>query len=172
MSRIRIKGLLLESWIDLNRKIGKRFESWVDLKYHDLGIHLSRELILSQFLESRWVMSLIASRLRDTAWVMSLFKSVCREGTYLSRKSQKVHMNWTLELKAPKRSYQVNSKVKRPKNVKRNWEWITSLSHELIRIKILKSFLSRELIWIKILQAFWVPSRFESHFRNSFWVVS
>ena len=36
----------------------------------------------------------------------------------------------------------------------------------------LKFFLSHELIWIKILEAFWGVSRFESNFRNPFWVVS
>ena len=52
MSRLRIKCLLLESWVDLNRKMGKDLShksTWINA----WEIHLSHELILSQFLKSR-----------------------------------------------------------------------------------------------------------------------
>ena len=146
MSRLRINFFAwVMSWFDLNKKSGSCFSHesiWI------LEIHLSHELILSQFWKAAWVMSWIDSSLQDTAWVMSWFESTFWKA---------------LEWKAQKRSYQVNSKVECPKKVKWNWEWIASLTHELIWIKILKSFfeswvylnqnsgssLSRESIWIK-----------------------
>ena len=145
---------LLESWVDLNRKIGKQFEPWVDLN-QNLGIHLSHELILSQFLEKplkSWVESIQVSEILLESWA-DLNQFV---GTVLEWKAQKGHTKSTV------------GKVDCPKKVKRNWEWIASLSHELIRIKILKSFLSRELNWIKIMEAFLVVSPYDSNFRHPF----
>ena len=166
MIRLRIKCFSLESWVDLNKKIGKHFESWVDLNQH-LGIHLNHELILSQFLESR--LSWIDSSLEDTAWVMSWFKPICREGTWVG--SQKNSYEVSTSVESPEKVIPSQLWSWMPKKVMRNWEWIASLSHELIRIQILKSFMSRELIGIKILD-FWVMSVFESNFRNPFWIVS
>ena len=95
--------ILLESWADVNRRIGKNFKSWVDLNQY-LGIHSSHELILSQFLES-WL-SHELNRFKSPRYclrAMRWLESIFREGT-LSRKPQKRSHEVNLGVGSPKRS--------------------------------------------------------------------
>ena len=109
-----------ESWVDLNRNVGKRFESWVNLIWFlrkplepwvDLNQYLGTPLeswVDSESIpwKAAWVMTLIDSGLRDAAWAMSWFESICRKD--LSQKP-KNHTKWedTLSWKPKERSYQV-----------------------------------------------------------------
>ena len=112
MCRFRIKCLLLESWVDLNRKIGKHFRSWVDLNQY-LGIHLVTSKFWVNSWKAAWVTSGIDSSARHTAWVMNWFESIFQVGTWV--KSQKSHTKPAFSRKPKERSYQIDSKVACPK---------------------------------------------------------
>ena len=107
------------------------------------------ELILSKLLEGH--LSCELSRFKSPRFFLSLswFKSIFRVEWPWVGSPQKGHTKSTLEWKDQKRSYRINSKVECSTKVIRNWEWTASLSHELIRIKMLKSF-------------FWVVIQFNS----------
>ena len=128
-----------------------------------------------------WVMSWFELKNREAFWVMSRSESIaiweptCAMSWYWvnswkpleswveSYKSPRcclsyelIQINLTaLASKVPKKGF-IKSTVKlnvRKKFI-RNWKWIVPLSHELILINILKSFLSHELISITIMEAF------------------
>ena len=108
-------------WI---KKIGKHFESWVDLNQY-LGIHLSHELILSQFLESRFSHEL--NRFKSPRYCLNReLIQISQSGSgfksnHLSRKPQKRSCEVSIEWKAQKKINQVNNKVECPKKVNEAW---------------------------------------------------
>ena len=88
MSRIRIKCFSLESWADLNRKIGKHFKSWVNLNQY-LGYPLE-SWIDSESIPGKSLGSHELNRFKSSRyyWVMSWFES---RHLNLSRMPKKVN---------------------------------------------------------------------------------
>ena len=143
MNRLRIKCFSLESWVHLNKKS---------------GIILSHESIWINTRESTWVMSWFWINSWKGAWdELNWFKSpkywlshelirfnFLWRHTWVERPKKSYEANTWVE--SPKQVNQVNSWVECPKEAIRNLEWISSLSHKLIRIKIMERWLSRELV--------------------------
>ena len=123
MSRLRVKCFSFESWADSNRKVGKHFESWVNLWVNlcslrnlismdaapavtntksspnqYLGMRLSCELILSQFLENQ--LSHELNRFNTARYCLS-DKLIRIKVSYFASVGK------TLEWKARKRLHQV-----------------------------------------------------------------
>ena len=174
MSRLRIKCFSFESWVDLNKKMGKHFESWVNLNQY-LGFHFSHELFRSQFLENR--LSHELNRFKSSRYCSKSCHELIRIKA-LQSNAQKGQRN--LQWK-PRNSFEIKWKPKKVqrKEVKKVNEISSSfesLSHDLIQIIFLivfeswvdlnqssfevVFFLSRELIWIKIFRKLFVASRF------------
>ena len=167
-SSIRIKCFSLESWVELNRKMGKHFERWVNLNQY-----------LRNPLES-WVDSESIPGKRLESWVESiqvfeiLLESLADTNQGIWRMPPKNQRNLA---KSPKNVNEISEIPKTltklcesPKKVNAINSWFQSLSHDLIRINIPEFlwvmswfestfwiFFSREMIRIKI---FWKP--FES----------
>ena len=175
-SRLRIKCFSLGSWVDLNRNVGKHFESWsqFDLIPMEAAWAMSRsESIPGEFAwvvswfwfnsrKADWVLSWIHSSLRDTAWVMSWLKAISREDTWVeSQKRTSYQVNTCVE--SPKRSYEVEWNGAQFQG-KLDYIYM----HIESRVVIIES-------WVDSNQYFrknWVVSRFESKSYKAFWDVS
>ena len=155
-SRFRIKCFSLESWVDLNQKMGKRFESWVNLSKY-LGNHESIPgKPLKSLVESIQVLEILLESWADSnqgTWVECPKKVT--QSQHLSEKPTKGQRNW---VKAKK----VNE-IELIYWFDRGFELLT---HDLNQYS--RRFLSHKSIWIKILESFWVMSLLESTYSGSF----
>ena len=107
-SRIKIKGLVLESYVDLNQKVGSILSQepiWHDFqecRSSNQSIWINTWDPLESWVDSEsipwkaaWVMNWIDSTLRDTDWVMQIIFS----GRHSGRKPKKViqsQIEWDL----------------------------------------------------------------------------
>ena len=181
MSRLELNMFCLSHvliWIEKSRSILSHESIWINT--------WESTWVMSWFWVNSWkaasVMNWIDSSLLETGWVMNWFESICREGTWVES-PKKGHTKSTLEWKAQKRSYQVNSCVECPQKdhtklgmnriiqswvdsnqdseKKKFFESCANLnqnaesfsSRESIWIKFQKSILNRQLIWINSCKA-------------------